>query len=118
MGETFNIESDILDEPFYTAAEVARSVRVPYQTLRYWAFGRNSMPALFNVPEPRALSFANLLEAHVLNAMRTHYELDLRKVRSALETLARKFSDREGGIRFLPKNSALTESTCSSIRVL
>jgi uncharacterized protein (DUF433 family) len=94
VGEAFNIESDILDEPFYTAADVARAVRVPCQTLRYWAFGRKSMPALFDVPDPRALSFANLLEAHVLNAMRTNYELNLRQVRSALETLAGKFSDR------------------------
>jgi uncharacterized protein (DUF433 family) len=86
---------ELLDEPMYTAAQVSRIVRAPYQTVRYWAFGRNSIPPLFEVPDvtPRALSFANMLECHVLNAMRTKYELDLRKVRSALETLAVKFQD-------------------------
>jgi uncharacterized protein (DUF433 family) len=89
------IDWELLDEPMYTAAQVSRIVRAPYQTVRYWAFGRDSIPPLFEVPHatPRALSFANMLECHVLNAMRTKYELDLRNVRSALETLANKFQD-------------------------
>jgi uncharacterized protein (DUF433 family) len=95
MGEEFQIDRQLLDEPVYTAADVSRYVRVPYQTVRYWAFGRDSMPSLFEVPQtsPPTLSFANLLECHVLNAMRTKYELDVRRVRSALETLAEKFND-------------------------
>ena len=95
MTKVFNINSAILDEPVYTAADVARYVGVPRQTVRYWALGRHSMPPLFEVPEfaPPLFSFANLLECHVLNAMRTDYELDLRRVRSALETLSEKFHD-------------------------
>jgi uncharacterized protein (DUF433 family) len=89
------IDWELLDEPMYTTTQVSRIVRAPYQTIRYWAFGRDSIPPLFGVPHvtPRALSFANMLECHVLNAMRTKYELDLRNVRSALETLANKFQD-------------------------
>ena len=43
--------------------------------------------------KPRALSFANMLECHVLNAMRTKYELNVRNVRLALDNLASKFHD-------------------------
>jgi uncharacterized protein (DUF433 family) len=95
VPKAIDIDPRVLDEPVYTAGDVARYVGVPRQTVRYWGLGRHSMPPLFEVPEnnPPVFSFANLLECHVLNAMRTTYELDVRKVRSALETLASKFND-------------------------
>ncbi len=97
--EDARINWELLDEPIYTAADVSRIVRVPYQTVRYWAFGRHSVSPLFEVPQttPPALSFANMLECHVLNAMRTKYELNVRNVRSALDSLASKFHDPKRG---------------------
>jgi uncharacterized protein (DUF433 family) len=91
-----HINWELLDEPMYTATDVSRIVRVPYQTVRYWAFGRGPVPPLIEVPRgaPPALSFANMLECHVLNSMRTEYALNVRAVRAALDTLASKFQDR------------------------
>jgi len=93
--EDTRINWELLDEPMYTAADVSRIVRVPYQTVRYWALGRHPVGPLFEIPQttPPALSFANMLECHVLNSMRTRYELNLRNVRSALENLASGFHD-------------------------
>jgi hypothetical protein len=93
--EDARIDWELLDEPIYAATDVSRIVRVPYQTVRYWAFGRHSVVPLFEVPQttPPTLSFANMLECHVLNAMRTKYELNVRTVRSALDNLASKFQD-------------------------
>jgi uncharacterized protein (DUF433 family) len=93
--EDGGIDWELLDEPMYTPADVSRIVRVPYQTVRYWALGRHSVAPLFQLPEtsPPVLSFANMLECHVLNALRTRYELGVRRVRRALDILASKFHD-------------------------
>jgi uncharacterized protein (DUF433 family) len=82
--------SPILEAPVYSFADAASYARVPYQTLRYWVVGRRGIPPLIHAPEnePIALSFLNLLECHVLNALRTKYELQTKAVRRALETLA------------------------------
>jgi uncharacterized protein (DUF433 family) len=92
-----NMDWELFDEPAYTAADVSTILRVPRQTVRYWAFGRKATRArpLIDVPDSssRALSFANLLECHVLNAMRTTYELDIANVRAALDWLAKRFRD-------------------------
>lgn len=46
--------------------------------------------------EPVALSFWNLIEAHVLRSLRTHHAVSLRAVREALS-----FAEREMGIEHL-----------------
>lgn len=85
----FDKTNPILDAPAYSCAEAASYARVPYQTLRYWVRGRGDTPPLIRVDESRpiALSFLNLLECHVLHALRTKYEMQIKSVRRALETL-------------------------------
>ncbi|HXR37294.1 MAG TPA: hypothetical protein VN754_15160, partial [Candidatus Binataceae bacterium] len=82
---------ELSELPAYSLGDAASYVRVPYQTLRYWALGRDSVAPLIKLPacDPPALSFANLLECHVLNALRTKYELRINAVRRGLETLQR-----------------------------
>ncbi len=63
-------------------------------TLRSWVLGRHYptkeaikfFHPIFDIPkrETHSLSFTNLIEAHVLNAIRRKYRIDLRKVRTAL----------------------------------
>lgn len=67
-------------------------MRLPIKTLEYWAFGRGRMPALIRVASerPRSLSFMNLLECHMLAAMREIYELRLPKIRRAIAHLNKK----------------------------
>lgn len=76
-----------METPIYGAVEVARYVRVPYQTLRYWIQG-NPLINLASVSPPR-LSFMNLMECHMLSSMRSVYRIPIPKVRASLETLAR-----------------------------
>lgn len=82
--------TNILDVPAYGLSDAARYLRVPYQTLRYWTRGNESVEPIVRLAEtePPRLSFNNLLECHMLNAMRMHYNLRLPKVRKALKTLA------------------------------
>jgi len=96
MVTTYKGNEAIFDRAAYSPAVAARYVGVPYQTLRYWLLGRGEVSSIIEPAEkaPLALSFANLLECHVLNALRTRYRLVLPKVRSALETLKGFAPDR------------------------
>lgn len=72
--------------PIYSPSEAARYLRVPYQTLRYWVQSNPVIkPASVN---PLRLSFANLLECHMLSFLRSNYQIRIPKVRKALQTLA------------------------------
>jgi len=86
---------EMLEVPIYGTVEAAHYVRVPYQTLRYWIRGSESVPPLIDLAskEPPRLSFSNLLECHIMSAMRALYEIRIPKVRSALATLKRLFPD-------------------------
>lgn len=79
----------LFEMPAYSGTVAARYLRVPYQTVRYWMLGRRDIPPIAEPAgtSPLALSFANLLECHILNALRTRYGLHMAKVRSALDTL-------------------------------
>jgi len=84
---------DILEVPIYSTRDAAHYLRVPYQTLRYWIGGSDSIEPIIKPSgsNPPRLSFMNLMECHMLSAMRTHYNLRLPKVRKALRTLATMF---------------------------
>ncbi len=74
----------------YHLSEVARYLHLPLSTLRDWVDGRNGKspaPAVINRPggNDARLSFNNLVEAHVLRALRYEHEISLQKVRHALE---------------------------------
>jgi uncharacterized protein (DUF433 family) len=84
-------EPNIFDTPIYGMTDAARYLRLPYQTLRYWTRGRESIKPIVDLAsaEPPRLSFNNLLECHMISSMKAHYDLRLPKVRSALKELAR-----------------------------
>lgn len=80
--------------PAYSITDAARYLRIPPATLRSWVAGR-TYPVQAGVgsfeplirpadPERRRLSFENLVEAHVLRALRTDHSIDLKSVRPAL----------------------------------
>jgi uncharacterized protein (DUF433 family) len=85
--------------PAYSIAEAAHYLRMPTATLRSWVLGRY-YPAgheqrffrpVIELPDrgrPR-LSFVNLVEAHVLDAIRRDHEVALKHVRTALAFLAK-----------------------------
>jgi uncharacterized protein (DUF433 family) len=61
-----------IDAPVYTPAEVARHLRLPVGTVRWWTLGSDERPGAIRVagaPHGELLSFRNLAEVHVLSAL-------------------------------------------------
>jgi uncharacterized protein (DUF433 family) len=87
--------------PAYSAGEAAHYLRMPEGTLRSWVVGRRypvagqwkrSRPLIhLDDPQHRHLSFNNLVEAHVLAAIRRRHGVKLPKVRTALDYVKRQF---------------------------
>lgn len=79
----------------YTTGDAARYLRMPKATIRSWTVGRTyptnegnrHFQPLITIPEqkPRLLSFTNLVEIHVLRAIRQAHNIQLDKVRTALD---------------------------------
>jgi len=92
---------DIRRAPAYSVAEAAHYLRMPEETLRSWVVGRlypvagqprGSRPLIHpDDPKKQYLSFINLVEAHVLAAIRRRHGVKLPKVRSALDYVRRHF---------------------------
>jgi hypothetical protein len=84
--------------PAYRLPEAAHYLRIPVTTLRAWVLGQDYDTAagrhrhfapVIRLPSqtPPRLSFINLVEAHVLDAIRRQHEIPLQKVRQALSYL-------------------------------
>jgi uncharacterized protein (DUF433 family) len=94
------ISADPRYQPLYTIAEVARFARANRSTLRTWVVGRTHPykpkehypPVLKAADQSRQdmLSFMNLIETHVLIALRTIHRVPLHKVRAAVDWLRRE----------------------------
>jgi len=90
------------EQPAYSITEASRYLSIPPATLRSWVAGRKystgSGPKFFRpiiqLPgDARAgLSFVNLVEAHVLDAIRRHHHVPLSKIREAIHYLRKHFS--------------------------
>jgi uncharacterized protein (DUF433 family) len=80
--------------PAYGFAEAAHYLRIPIATLRSWVRGRHYptesgkkfFQPVIELPDPNlpSLSFVNLVEAHILDAIRREHNIPLPKVRAAL----------------------------------
>jgi uncharacterized protein (DUF433 family) len=92
---------DPRERPLYTFPEAARATGIPASTLRSWVVGRayrrkrdvgHFQPV---IARPDAhdtrLSFANLIEAHLLRALRTVHEVKMRSIREALGVAESEF---------------------------
>lgn len=90
---TRKIAHDVRYAPAYPIVEAARYLHMPTSTLRTWVLGWKNAPAVIRLDDPRKrhLSFVNLVEAHVLASIRRHHEVQLPKVRKALNYVSREF---------------------------
>jgi hypothetical protein len=96
-----DVSGDLRLSPAYSVAEAAHYLRMPEETLRSWVAGRlypvggkskRSRPLIhLDDPKKQYLSFINLVEAHVLAAIRRRHGVKLPKVRNALDYLQRQF---------------------------
>jgi uncharacterized protein (DUF433 family) len=88
------LPSDPRELPAYGFSEAAHYLRIPLATLRSWVRGRHYptesgkkfFQPVIELPDPNlpSLSFVNLVEAHVLDAIRREHNIRLDKVRTAL----------------------------------
>ncbi len=92
------------EQAAYSLTEASRSLSIPVATLRSWVAGRkyptDSGPKFFKpvirLPDDvrTGLSFVNLVEAHVLDAIRRHHHVPLSKIREAIHYLQKHVSSK------------------------
>jgi uncharacterized protein (DUF433 family) len=109
--------ADPRELPVYGVAEAAHYLWLPENTVRSWVAGRTfpgkhgpqRSPGVVKAADSRRqmLSFVNLLELHVLSAIRREHGIDMRKVRVAVRLLADKF----GSAHPLIDQEMLTDGT-------
>lgn len=103
MAESRDIYAgqDPREVPAYGLLEASRYLAMPVSTLRSWTLGQSYLhrgekrPFRPVIRPPQAkqprLSFLNLVEAHVLDALRRQHSISLQKVRLTLSFLSRHF---------------------------
>lgn len=103
-----------METPAYAVAEAARLVGVPTSTVRAWFLGQKPprgrrtpfRPVLtIEDPEGRHLSFRNLVELHVLAAIRRQYGISLQSTRKAVDYMRKRL----GGNHPLASKRMLTD---------
>lgn len=93
---------DPRDIPNYSYPEAARLSGVPRATLRSWVRGRSYprqdgkayFEPIIELPNDKisALSYNNIIEAHVLSVIRRHHGLELKKVRAAIDYMKKHWN--------------------------
>lgn len=78
---------DPREAPAYRLSEAAHYLGLSASTLRAWTLGQRGFRPVISIADPRgrALSFVNLVEAHVLAAIRRKHGVTLQSVRRALD---------------------------------
>jgi uncharacterized protein (DUF433 family) len=103
-GHRLYTAKDLRELPTYGIAEAARCLQIPHATLHSWVAGRRypagsgmrMFETLIALPEPThpLLSFMNLVEVHVLDAIHRQHKIRLAKIRQALRYLRQHFPSR------------------------
>lgn len=85
---------DYINQPAYGLAEAARYLKVPVATVRAWTLGRHYPTSQGDIrfrplikparKQPPVLSFSNMVEAHVLRALRTEHGISIKALREAV----------------------------------
>lgn len=102
-GKPAQHRARLLDVPAYTVAEAAHYLQIPPATLRSWVCERSSplkpnrsgfFKPIIQLPddEQTLLSFTNLVEAHVLDAIRREHGVQLQKVRDAVRYMQERMN--------------------------
>lgn len=96
---------DVRNLPLYGFAEAAHYLKIPTSTLRAWGLGQNYVTVggtkffkpVLELPDQNLnlLSFVNLVEAHVLAAIRRIHKVRLQEVRRAIGYLKKEFPKSE-----------------------
>jgi uncharacterized protein (DUF433 family) len=101
VADVWDIE-DPRNVPAYTVVDAAHYLNIPPNTIRSWILGRDyklsdgtlrryQRVIKLSSQKGQLLSFFNLVEAHVLRALRAHHSIDLQKIRRALNFVQREY---------------------------
>ena len=92
LGRKLNSDLEPREQLAYSPAEVAHYIAVPVSTVRYWCLGRDPYAPLIRSAQmrPLLLSFINLVELHVLGAIRRRHRVSMPNVRRALDYVERE----------------------------
>lgn len=98
MEKRSNKVSELLHYPCYTVSEAAHYLRIPTTTLRewiQWTHKTNIRPLIILEKKSEGfLSFCNLVEAYVLDALRRTYKVRMPNIRKAIRFLQNKFNSQ------------------------
>ena len=86
--ENRKMQKDLRYEPMYTFIEVSRYARIQPVTLKLWTKGIIEPPS-HKILAP--LSFINLIESHVLIALRRTHQVPMQRIRRAVEWLQQQY---------------------------
>ena len=83
---------DPREQPAYSPAEAAHYLDIPASTVRYWLVSTGRSKPLIRPAQkaPLVLSFLNLVELHVLSALRRRFRFSMPEVRKALDFVENK----------------------------
>jgi uncharacterized protein (DUF433 family) len=94
MNDFYN-KVDVRNIPTYSIKDAAQYLRIPISTVRSWTVGLNYhtkegssfFAPLIEIPKqkPYLLSFTNIVELHVLRAIRSIHKIKLNKAREAID---------------------------------
>lgn len=82
--------------PAYTIAEASHWLGIPLSTTRAWLLGQGSFAPVVEIADRagKSLSFVNLVELHVLAAIRRKHRISLQRVRPAVEFVQERLKVR------------------------
>ena len=78
-------------EPLYTPADISKYAHVHPETLRTWTKGPGAPLLIPSGAGVAPYSFINLIEAHVLIALRKTYKVPMQRIRKQANWLRKKF---------------------------
>jgi len=83
-----------VEVPAYTIPEAAQWLAVAPSTVRAWLLGQGGFRAVVEIADrdSKTLSFRNLVELHVLAAIRRKHKVSLQRVRKAVEFMERSLA--------------------------
>jgi uncharacterized protein (DUF433 family) len=90
-------KANLIETPNYSIQEAALYLHVPVQTLRYWIVGTHDEKPLIEIAERRPqqlLSFQNLIECYVVEAIREIHNVHVSRIRYAIEKALQLFPSR------------------------
>jgi uncharacterized protein (DUF433 family) len=80
--------------PAYSVVEAAAYLGIPAATIENWLSPQTGPLILAPTPKPLTLCFKNLIECHVLRALRVERRLSMARIRAAVLTLRRQWGTR------------------------